>query len=438
MMNETSHGITHRRVLKIAIPVVLANITVPLIGVVDTGVVGQIGLAAPIGAVGIGAIILSAGYWIFGFLRMGTTGLASQAYGAGQSDEVAALLIRALLIGLAGGFALTALQVPLFFLGFQLSPASEEVEGLAREYMAIRVWSAPAIISTYGITGWLIAKERTTAVFALHFLMNCTNVVLDVWFVIGFGWGVEGVAWASFLAEWCGFIFGLWLCRDVLLTRTCRDWPRVFDRGRLVLMASLNRDILIRSIIIQMIFVMFLFVGSDFSDVTLAANQVLLQFLHVAAYALDGFAFSAETLVGKAFGARNLKALRRGSLLSSYWGFVLIFILSAIFALFGEELVALMAKSEAVRIEAAEYLGWMVLAPFTGVAAWMLDGVFIGATRARDMRNMMALSFLVYILALVILVPLMENHGLWLALLISFIARAASLAIRYPALESAV
>ncbi|MCY4290441.1 MAG: MATE family efflux transporter [Roseovarius sp.] len=437
-MNEISHGITHRRVLKIAIPIVLANATVPLIGVVDTGVVGQIGLAAPIGAVGIGAIILSAVYWIFGFLRMGTTGLASQAYGAGHTGEVAALLTRSLIIGLAGGFAVITLQAPLFFMGFQLSPASEEVEALAREYMAIRVWSAPAIISTYGITGWLIAKERTAAVFALQFLMNFINVILDLLFVIDFGWGVEGVAWASFLAECCGFIFGLWLCRDVLWTKTWRDWPRVFDRGRLVLMASVNRDILIRSIIIQMTFVMFLFVGSDFSDVTLAANQILLQFLYVTSYALDGFAFSAEALVGQAFGARNLKKLRRGAVLSSYWGFVLTFILSAGFALFGEELVALMAKSEEVRIEAAEYLGWMVLAPFTGVAAWMLDGVFIGATRARDMRNMMALSFLIYILALVILVPLMQNHGLWLALLISFIARAASLGIRYPALEAAV
>ena len=199
-MAEATREITHRRVLNIAFPIVLSNATVPILGVVDTGVVGQMGAAAPIGAVGIGAIILTTLYWVFGFLRMGTVGLTAQAAGRGDRAEVAALLTRALMIGACGGLLLVLLQIPIFWAAFQVSPASNEVEGLARDYMAIRIWSAPAAIAIYGITGWLIAQERTRAVLVLQVWMNGLNVVLHLWFVLGLGWGVSGVAFATFLA----------------------------------------------------------------------------------------------------------------------------------------------------------------------------------------------------------------------------------------------
>ena len=200
-MSDTARPITHARVLKIALPIVISNATVPILGAVDTGVVGQLGLAAPIGAVGIGAVIITSLYWVFGFLRMGTTGLTGQAHGAGRGGEVTALLIRAILIGAAGGLAIIALQVPLFWAAFRLSPASAEVEDLARGYMAIRVWSAPAMIAIFGITGWLIALERTRGVLVLQLWMNGLNIVLDLWFVLGLGWGVSAVALATFLPE---------------------------------------------------------------------------------------------------------------------------------------------------------------------------------------------------------------------------------------------
>ena len=266
-MVETARAVTHRRVLKIALPIVLSNATVPILGAVDTGVVGQLGLAAPIGAVGIGSIILTAVYWMFGFLRMGTTGLTSQAHGAGQPGEVAAMLTRALMIGLAGGVAIIALQGPVFWGAFQLSPASEEVETLARGYMQIRVFSAPAIIALYGVTGWLIALERTRAVLAIQLVMNGFNIALDLWFVLGLGWGVEGVAWATFLAEWSGLALGLWLCRDVFRVPAWRDWTRIFDRARLRLLLAVNSDILLRSLLLEAIFLSFLFLGADFGDV---------------------------------------------------------------------------------------------------------------------------------------------------------------------------
>lgn len=437
-MAETLAAITHRRVLKIAIPIVLSNATVPILGAVDTGVVGQLGEAAPIGAVGIGAIILTALYWVFGFLRMGTTGLTSQAHGAGRTGEVAAMLTRSLLIGLAGGLAIVALQWPLFHGAFIVSPASSEVEGLARDYMAIRVWSAPALISLYGVTGWLIALERTRAVLILQVAMNGVNILLDLWFVLGLDLGVSGVAWATFIAEWSGLILGLWLCRDVWGVPAWRDWSRVFDRVQLGQMMSVNRDILLRSLMLQAMFISFLFIGGDFGDVTLAANQVLLQFLHITAYALDGFAFAAEALVGQAIGQRSLARLRRGAVLASLWAMVVVVLLGVGFALFGEAIIELMAKAAEVQREAGIYLVYMVFAPLVGVAAWMLDGVFIGATRAGDMRNMMAISLCVYVVAVLILVPWMGNHGLWLSLLISFVARGATLWLRYPALEASV
>ena len=436
-MADTARAVTHRRVFNIAAPIVLANATVPILGLVDTGVVGQLGQAAPIGAVGIGAIILTAIYWMFGFLRMGTTGLTSQAQGAGKTGEVAAMLTRALMIGLAGGFAIILLQVPIFWASFQISPASAEVEAMARDYMQIRVFSAPAIIALFGVTGWLIALERTRTVLAIQLVMNGLNISLDLWFVLGLDWGVSGVAWATFIAEWSGLSLGLWLCRDVFRVPAWRDWERVFDRERLWQVFAVNSDIFLRTLMLECIFVSFLFLGADFGDVTLAANQVLLQFLHITAYALDGFAFAAEALVGQALGARNRPQLRRSAIVTSQWGLLIIVILAAVFALFGGSIIDLMAKAVEVQTEARSYLIYMVLAPLVGLAAWMLDGVFIGATRTRDMRNMMAVSLMVYVVAVMVLVPMIGNHGLWLALLISFVARGVTLGLRYPALEAA-
>ncbi|MBK5932695.1 MATE family multidrug resistance protein [Rhodovulum imhoffii] len=426
----------HRRVLKIALPIVLSNASVPILGAVDTGVVGQMGAAAPIGAVGIGAIILAAIYWIMGFLRMGTTGLTAQARGAGDAAEVSAMLSRALFLGVLAGVGMILMRGGLFAGAFVVSPASPEVEALAHDYMAIRIWSAPAAIAIFGLTGWLIALERTRAVLVLQLWMNGLNIALDLWFVLGLGWGVQGVAFATFLAEWSAVGLGLWLCREAFATPAWRDWTRVFDRARLRYIASVNSDILIRSVLLQGIFVSFLFIGSDFGDVPLAANQILLQFLEITAYALDGFAFAAEALVGQAMGARVRADLRRAALLTSFWGLVSVGLLAVGFATFGTAIIDIMTTAEPVRAAARDYLPWMVAAPVVGLASYMLDGIFIGATRTRDMRNMMILTAIVYAGAVALLVPPFGNHGLWAALLIHFVARALTLGARYPALEA--
>ena len=432
----SASAITHRRVLGIALPIVLSNATIPILGAVDTAVVGQLGLAAPIGAVGLGSVILASIYWIFSFLRMGTTGLVSQARGAGEAAETGALLTRALFLGAAAGLVFVAGQAAIFHGAFLLAPASPEVEGLARTYLGIRIWSAPAAISIYALTGWLIAMERARGVLALQLVMNGVNVVLDLVFVLGFGWGVAAATPATLIAEWSGLAVGLWLCRSAFTGAQWRDWARVFDPERLRRMAAVNRDILIRSVVLQASFTSFLFFGAGLGDVTLAANQVLLQFLAIGAYALDGFAFAAEALIGQTLGSRARGDLRRAALMTSEWGVGTALGLALAFLVLGPWLIDLMTTSPEVRAAARLYLPWLAAAPLVGIAAWMLDGIFIGATETRALRNAMILAVAVYALSLAILLPRFGNHGLWASLMILNVARGVTLGLRYPALEA--
>ncbi len=421
-------AITHSRLLKIAAPIVLSNATVPLLGAVDTGVVGQLGQAAPIGAVGVGSVILISLYWIFGFLRMGTSGLAAQAHGAGDMAERGAILLRALLIGAVAGLVFIAGQGLLFQAAFAIAPAGEEVETLAQQYLAIRIWGAPATIAAYAVTGWLIAVERTRAVLLLQLWINGVNVILDLWFVLGLGWGVGGVAAATLIAEWTGLFLGLWLCRDGLIPVWRAALARLPDHAALRVMLAVNRDIMIRSVLLQLSFTTFVFLGARQGDVTLAANQVLLQFLSITAYALDGFAFAAETLVGQAVGARARDDLRRAGRLAMQWGFAGAALLAAAFALAGPAIIDLMTTAPDVRAEARAFLPWLVAAPLIGVASWIYDGIFIGATLTTLMRRTMMLSVAIYAVALAILPPAFGNHGLWAALMVLNAARGISMA----------
>ncbi|WP_179379542.1 MATE family efflux transporter [Jannaschia marina] len=430
-------ALTHRRILRIAVPVVLSNATVPILGAVDTGVVGQIGEAAPLAAVGAGAIILASVYWIFGFLRMGTTGLAAQALGAGDAGELVALLSRALLIGATAGCLLILGQGLVFAAAFRIAPVTAEVEALARSYMSIRILSAPAAIALYGLTGWLIAQERTAAVLVLQLVMNGANILLDLWFVLGLGWGVEGVAIATVIAEWSGVALALWFCRAAFAGTAWRDRAQVLEPARLRRMMAVNADILIRSVLLQATFTSFLLTGGTFGTVTLAANQVLLQLVYITSYALDGFAFAVEALVGRFFGAGDRARLRRAVRLCGAWAVGTSAAVAVAYVLGGGWFIDLMTTAEPVRAEARRFLGWVWIMPLLGVAAFMLDGVFIGATRTRDMRNMMILSFVAYLLALLALVPLFGAHGLWAALMVSFVVRGATLGWRYPALVRA-
>lgn len=416
-------GITHGRLWRIAGPIVLSNATVPLLGAVDTGVVGQLGTAAPIGAVGLGAVILATIYWVFGFLRMGTSGLAAQAHGAGDGAERTAVLLRALILGLAAGLVLIVAQLALFAGAFAVAPASDEVERLARAYLAIRIWGAPATIALYAVTGWLIAVERTRGVFAVQVWINGLNIGLDLWFVLGLGWGVQGVAIATLIAEWAGLAVGLWFCRDAFGAALKAAWARIGDRVALLRMVAVNRDIMVRSVVLQACFTAFVFLGARHGDVTLAANQVLLQFLGILSYALDGFAFAAETLVGQAIGARAVGDVRQAIRLSLFWTVVGGLALGFGFWLAGPWLIDLMATDPQVRLEARAYLPWIAASPIFGALAWAYDGVYIGALLTAEMRRLMLASAALYAAALALLSPF-GNHGLWAAMMVLFTARS--------------
>ncbi|MBL9057664.1 MAG: MATE family efflux transporter [Rhodobacteraceae bacterium] len=426
--------ITHRRVLKIAVPVVLSNVTVPLLGAVDTAVIGQLGQAAPLGAVGLGAVVLATLYWAFGFLRMSTSGLAAQARGAGDGAEQAAVLLRAMIVAMAAGLLLILAQALLFGAALHLAPASAEVEGLARQYLTIRIWGAPATIAVYALTGWLIGMERTRGVLWLQLLQNGMNIVLDLWFVLGLGWGVPGVAFATLLAEWSGLIFALWLARDVLGAALRPALERLGDRLALRRMFTASRDIMIRTILLQLCFTTFIFLGAREGDVTLAANQVLLQFLEITAYALDGFAIAAETLVGQAVGARALAPLQQATRISMQWGFGGAALMSVAFLIAGGPIIDLMTTAPDVREAARHYLPWLIAAPLIGVASWIYDGIFIGALMTREMLRAMFLSVLLYTLAVVALPLAMGNHGLWAALMVLNAARGLTMRAAFPRL----
>ena len=424
--------ITHRRILKISAPIVLSNATVPLLGAVDTAVVGQLGDATSLGAVGIGAVILATLYWAFGFLRMSTSGLAAQALGAGDRTECSAVLIRALIVSGIAGLGLVALQTLLFAGAFALAPASPAVENVAQEYLSIRLWGAPATIALYALTGWLVGLERTRGVLVLQLAQNALNIVLSLWFGLGLGWGVTGVAVATLIAEWLGVVLALWLARDVLGLGLRPALARLGDRLAIARMFHASRDIMARTILLQLAFTAFVFLGARYGDVTLAANQVLLQFLEVTAYALDGFAISAETLIGQAVGARSLADTRAAGRICMQWGVGGGVALAVIFGLSGPWLIDLLTTASEVREAARDYLPWLVAAPLIGAAAWIYDGIFIGALLTRDMLRAMVFSMLVYALALVILLPLTGNHGLWAALMVLNGTRTFTLWRLYP------
>lgn len=426
----------HRDVLAIALPMIFSNVTTPLIGAVDTAVIGQLGSAPLIGAVAVGATIFTFFYWAFGFLRMGTTGLTAQASGAARPREVLATLYRALIVAGAAGLAIVVLQGAIAAAAFTLMGASAEVGTAARTYFDIRIWSAPAALANYALVGWFIGLGRAGMAFRLQLLLNLTNIGLDALFVLGFGWGIAGVAVGTLIAETGAALVGIAVAMRAAEGVKLRAW-RVFNAGKLKRMISVNGDIMIRTLSLLFAFSFFTAQGARSGDLILAANAVLMHFLSVSAYFLDGVAYATEALTGKAVGARDPKRFSDAVRLSSVWAAALSLATGAAFWLAGGVIIDVMTVNAAVREVARDYLFWAALAPLVGVACFQLDGIFIGATRTRDMRNMMLISLAVYLGAWALLTPAFGNHGLWAALMVLFVVRALTLAWRFPALERA-
>ncbi len=432
-------GRWNARVWRLAGPIMVSNISTPLLGAVDTAVMGHLPDPAYIGAVALGAIIFNFLFWGFGFLRMGTTGFTSQAHGAGDRAELRAALVRPLILAVALGAALIALQVPIGWLAIRLLDASATVEGLTHDYYAIRIWSAPFALANYALLGWLLGTQRAFTVLLLQVVLNGTNIVLDLVFVIGFGWGIEGVAFASLLAEMAATFLGLALvAKPLFRDKAPLEWAHVAARERLLALFRVNADILVRTLCLISAFAYFAAQGAQMGDLVLAANAVLMQFLSVTAYGLDGFAHAAEVLTGSALGAGSRRAFRQVVKVSTLWALGMSLLAGLVFLTAGRPLIGILTNISEVRTTAAVYLPWMVVFPVISVWSFMLDGIFIGTTRTGEMRNAMIASLAVYLVACWLLVPAFGNHGLWLAMMIFMAARAISLGAYYPRIERGI
>lgn len=431
-------SVSHRAILRIAVPVMLSNLSTPLLGLVDLAVIGRLPDPAYIGAVALGALIFSFVFWGFGFLRMGTTGLTAQALGAGDAAEVRAGLGRALLIAAVIGLGLIALQWPIGAVAFALLDGSAKVEALAHDYFAVRIWAAPATLANYALLGWFIGLGRARTALALQLLLNLANMLLDLLFVLGLGLGVAGVAAGTLIAEMLAAAAGLAAARRLLHEAGGRvSWPALLERAQLRRALAVNRDIMIRTLALILVFVWFTAQGARQGDVLLAANAVLMQFVGVAAYFLDGVAFATEALVGRAAGAAQRALLRLALRRTTLWAAALALAASLAFALLGPALIDLLSVDPGVRLAARRYLPWAALAPLAGVWSFQLDGAFIGATRTADMRNAMLQSLALFLIGWWLLRPL-GNHGLWAALFVSYAARTLTLWRYLPALLGAV
>jgi MATE family multidrug resistance protein len=429
--------LTSRDVLAIAIPMILSNATVPLVGIADTAVMGRLNDPALIGGVALGSTIFAMLFWAFGFLRMGTTGLTAQAAGAGDPGSVAANLHRALLIAAAAGVLLYAAHVPAILFILKLAGGSAEVQTATADYFGVRILSAPATLANYALVGWFIGLARANLAFVLQLFLNVVNIALAVILVLGAGKGVKGAAMAAVFAEYAAVAVGLLVARRVLRAYA-GPRPALFEAAAFRKLLAVNGDIMIRTICLLFAFTFFAAQGARLGDVALAANSVLRGLSDLSAYVLDGFAFAAEVLVGQAVGARCLARFREAVALSSIWAAALAVAVALAFWGGGLLLIQLMTTTPSVREAAHEFLPWAVMAPLLGVACFQLDGIFIGATRTADMRNMMIVSLAVFLGAWALLTPAFGNHGLWASLMVFFIARAATLGARYPALERSV
>ena len=422
-----SFSVSHRLVLSIAVPMTLAYLTTPLLGLVDMAVVGRLGEAALIGGLAVGAIIFDLVFTTFNFLRAATTGLVAQAFGRNDETEQQAVFWRSLMIGLASGAALLILSPLIIHLGLWAMAPGAAVRQATEAYVSIRMVSAPASLGNYAILGFVLGRGRALAGLLLQTLINGTNIVLSIVLGLSLGWGIEGVAWATVIGESLGFVAGFIYVRVTTDADLAPSWQRVFDRPAVMRLMSLNRDIMIRSFALLAAFALFVRQGGQFGSVTLAANAVLMNFFLVASYYLDGFATAAEQLAGRAVGARFRPAFDRAVRLTVLWGFCLAGATTLFFLLFGPAVVDLLTTAAEVRSTAREYFVWAAFTAIAGVLAFQMDGVFIGASWSRDMRNMMLLSLALYLLLSWLLVPVIGNHGLWLAMLVFLSARGLTL-----------
>jgi MATE family multidrug resistance protein len=418
----------NREILNLAIPNIIANITIPLLGMVDLALVGHLESEIYIGAIALGGMIFNIIYWGFGFLRMGTSGFTAQAYGKKDQKEGILVLSRSLLVGIGGAIVLILLQRPIELLGFAAIKGSQEVEYFAAEYFRIRIWAAPATLALYAIAGWFIGMQNARVPMIIAIVVNILNIVFNLLFVLGLGMKSDGVALGTVLAQYGGLLTGIaFFIRKHRGLVSLWNYQEMIDWKALKRFFVVNRDIFIRTLCLIFVFSFFTSQSAAQDDLTLAVNTLLLQYFMVFSYLIDGFAYAAEALVGKYIGEQNRAMLGRTIRHLFIWGLGISIPFTLTYLFGGEKIIWILTNNAEVISQTIPFLFWVAVVPLVTFSAFLWDGIFIGATASAGMRNTMLLSTLfVFIPAYFIGKPILENHGLWLALILFMISRGLS------------
>ena len=418
---------TDKRIFTLAYPIILANISIPVLSVTDTAVIGHLGALDVLAGISMGAVLIGSIYWFFGFLRMGVTGLVAQARAADQNVEVSSILIRGLIIGGAGGIILIAVHSFLFSSIFYFLEGDKDAEELAIEYMSIRILAAPFAISMFVFVGWLFGMGKTFHSLCLLVAVNLLNILLDIIFVKFLYLGIAGVAYATIISEICGFCIGIYLSREFLLNKERIKVKLIFLSNKWKSFILLNIDIVIRSTLLQSVFLSYLIFGTLFGSEVLAANHILLQITFLSAYALDGIAFSAEILVGEAIGKRRYEEFKKVVKSALKLGFIFSGVISVSIYSLGFLVVDLMTSIKEVRLICYDFIIWISIMPIVSVFSYVYDGIFLGAARGKEIRIAMCQSFAIFFTCAIVLIPLIENTGLWTSIVVFNLVRAITL-----------
>ena len=415
---------TDRQILHIALPSIVSNITVPLLGLVDVSIAGHLGSAAYIGGIAVGGMLFNILYWLFAFLRMGTSGMTSQAYGARNLPEVTRLLARAIGIGFAVSVCLLALQEPLLRIALALVGPTEEVASLASVYFRICIWGAPAMLGLYGLTGWFIGMQNSRIPMLISLTQNVVNIAASLTLVCVCGLKVEGVAAGTLIAQWAGFLMGAALCwKHYGRLKRHFSLQGLWQRQVMHRFFSVNRDIFLRTLCLVAVTLFFTSAGAGQGDVVLAVNTLLMQLFTLYSYIMDGFAYAGEALSGRLVGAGNVEGFRHARNRLFRWGTAMAATFTLAYATGGDAFLSLLTDNPQVVEATGQYFGWALAIPAAGMAAFIWDGIFIGCTATRGMLWSMAVASAVFFATYHTLHPLMGNHALWLAFLLYLLLR---------------
>lgn len=421
----------NRKILNLAIPNIISNITVPMLGMVDLAILGHLESETYIGAIALGGLIFSFIYAIFSFLRMGTSGFTAQAFGKKDKTEMIMMFGRSLFFAIIGGLFIILLQKPIDLLSFLLIEGSDEVESLAREYFYIRIYAAPASLGIMALSGWFIGMQNARYPMIIAIVINVLNIIANIIFVYGLHMKLEGVAWGTLIAQYLGFILGLLLFRKGFKPYL-KYWEQTlfFDLRKLQAFFKVNADIIIRTLCLIFTFAFFTSQSAKINNTLLAVNTVLLQYLLFFSYLTDGFAYAAEALIGRFIGAGDKKNLKKAIKLLFIWGLGISILFTLIYLIAGDKLIIILTNNPNVIKAAAPYLIWVGIVPLMSFAAFIWDGIYIGATASGPMRNTMLIAtFLIFLPTYYLFESSLGNHGLWLAMIVFMIARGVLLTV---------